>query len=135
MALSRWFVLVVCCSAVYVACGKRLAELVRAIETGRRPRAVLRAYTASGLRSLLAASGACALLSYCMWAFAGTDVDSIPWRMLTVIPFTTCLWRYGTLALAGSGEAPEEALLSDRTLGLAGVSWLVLFVLSVDATV
>jgi hypothetical protein len=34
---------------------------------------------------------------------------------------------------AGDGEAPEELLLSDGRLPLAGVAWLVLFALSVHA--
>ena len=90
-------------------------------------------YTPGGLRLLLAGSGGIALFSYCVWAFQLPDVDGIPWRLLTVIPFTFCLLRYGALIGVGAGEAPEEVLLSDRWLVVGGMIWLVLFALGVHA--
>lgn len=133
VGLSRWFVLVVTCAAVFVAAGKRLAELLGAATDGRRPRRVLRRYSARGLQSLLFAGGAGALFAYCVWAFQDHIADGVPWRLFTVIPFAVCLMRYGRLARAGVGEAPEEVLVSDRTIIVAGLLWLALFVMSVDA--
>jgi decaprenyl-phosphate phosphoribosyltransferase len=140
VALSRWFVMVVTCVALFVAAGKRYAELTR---TGRTTdadrgaqaggRHVLTRYSLSSLRVLLIASGAGALFAYCAWAFGLLDVDYVTWRLLTVIPFTACLLRYGAIVRAGGGEAPEETLLSDRRLAIGGVAWLLLFVLSVHA--
>ena len=92
----------------------------------------MRHYTEGGLRLLLAGSGGIALFAYAVWAFG--DVDGIPWRLLTVIPFSACLIRYGVLIRRGGGEAPEETLLSDRVLLAGGAIWLVLFALSVHAT-
>jgi len=139
VTLSRWFVLVVTCAALFVAAGKRQAELTRASRMGdgddRAPaRRVLRRYTPGGLRLLLAGSGAGALFAYCVWAFELLDVDGVPWRLLTVIPFAACLLRYGALVRAGGGEAPEEMVLSDRGLALGGIAWLLLFALSVHAS-
>jgi len=94
---------------------------------------VLEHYSARGLQVVLAGSGAGALFAYCVWAFALPDVDGIPWRPLTVIPFAACLLRYGQLVRTGSGEAPEEVLMSDRAVALGGLLWLVLFALSVNA--
>lgn len=140
VALSRWFVLVVTCVALFVAAGKRYAELMRRTRASRVDtsaqaggRHVLRRYSPSSLRILLIGSGAGALFAYCVWAFGLLDVDGVPWRLLTVIPFTACLLRYGTLVRAGSGEAPEETLLSDRRLAIGGIVWLLLFALSVHA--
>jgi decaprenyl-phosphate phosphoribosyltransferase len=133
VGLSRWFVLVVTFAAVFVATGKRLAELLRAAATGARTRRVLRRYSAGGLRRLLAVSQAGALFAYCVWAFELPDVDGIPWRLLTVIPFTVCLLRYGKIVRAGAGEAPEEILVSDRGMTIGAIVWLVLFGLSVNA--
>ena len=82
---------------------------------------------------LLAASGAGALFAYCVWAFQLPVVDGVPWRPITIVPFSVCLLRYGALVRAGGGEAPEELLLADRWLALAGVAWLVLFALGVHA--
>jgi decaprenyl-phosphate phosphoribosyltransferase len=137
VTLSRWFVLVVTFAALFVAAGKRWAELLRTSReaTGPRPggRRVLRRYSPGGLRLLLAGSGGCALFAYTVWAFELPDVDGVPWRLLTVIPFTACLIRYGVLVGNGAGEAPEEILLSDRLLALSGGAWLLLFALSVHA--
>ncbi|MGZ4166158.1 MAG: decaprenyl-phosphate phosphoribosyltransferase [Solirubrobacteraceae bacterium] len=133
VGLSRWFVLVVTCVAVFVAAGKRLAELIRAPERRAGGRQVLRFYTHDLLSRVLALAGAGALFAYCVWAFELPDIDGIPWRPLTVIPFAVCLLRYGSLVRAGAGEAPEEILTADRTLAIAAVSWLLLFVMSVNA--
>jgi decaprenyl-phosphate phosphoribosyltransferase len=140
VALSRWFVMVVVCVALFVAAGKRHAELMRTAratdpDSGARAggRRVLRRYSLSSLRVLLIGSGAGALFAYSVWAFGLLGVDTVTWRLLTVIPFAACLLRYGALVRAGSGEAPEETLLSDRRLAIGGTAWLLLFALSVHA--
>lgn len=133
VGLSRWFVLVVTCAAIFVAAGKRLAELARSRLSNRPARRVLRRYTREGLRRVLALAGSGALFAYCVWAFELPDVDGIPWRPLTVIPFAVCLLRYGTVVQAGMGEAPEEILTADRIIALAGATWLLLFIMSVNA--
>jgi decaprenyl-phosphate phosphoribosyltransferase len=131
--LSQWFVLVVTCAAVLVAAGKRHAELRRTDANGAGRRPVLERYTVTRLRLIVAGSAAGALFSYCMWAFELPDVDGIPWRMLTIVPFAACLLRYGAEVRRGGGEAPEELALTDRWLLLAGGAWLVLFTISVHA--
>ncbi len=133
VGLSHWFVLVVTCAAGFVAAGKRLAEISRAPARADQTRRVLRRYTREGLRRLLALAGAGALFAYCVWAFSLPDVDGIPWRPLTIIPFAVCLLRYGQVVQAGVGEAPEEILTADRTIAVAGVTWLLLFIMSVNA--
>jgi decaprenyl-phosphate phosphoribosyltransferase len=131
VTLSRWFVLVVAAVALFIAGGKRQAELLRT--AGKGGRRVMAHYTPGRLRLLLSASGGVALFAYCVWAFQLPTVHGIPWRLLTVIPFTVCLLRYGARVRAGAGEAPEEMLLSDRVLLLGGAAWLVLFALGVHA--
>src|SRR5205823_3183728 len=98
--------------------------------TGRR---VLRLYTEARLRLIVVGSAACALFAYGVWAFELPSVDGIPWRPLTIIPFALCVARYGALLWAGDGEAPEDLVLRDRILQLAGALWLVLFALGVHA--
>ena len=71
---------------------------------GGHARRVLRTYTQEGLRWVLALAGMGALFAYCVWAFEVPDIDGVPWRPLTVIPFAVCLVRYGTLVQAGVGE-------------------------------
>jgi decaprenyl-phosphate phosphoribosyltransferase len=135
VTLSRWFVLVVTCAAVFVAVGKRQSELQRTDADGGRRRRVLAFYTEARLRLLLAGSAAGALFAYCVWAFQLPNVDGVPWRPLTVAPFALFLVRYAALVRAGEGEAPEDLLLGDRWLALAGATWLVVFALGVHAAV
>jgi decaprenyl-phosphate phosphoribosyltransferase len=138
VALSRWFLLVISFAAVFVAAGKRYAELRRTnsrVQAGESVirRKVLEGYSELRLRLIMAASIAGAVFAYSVWAFQLPVVDGVPWRLLTIAPFAICLLRYGRLVLAGAGEAPEDVLFRDRLLQLAGLVWLVLFALGVHA--
>ncbi len=133
VTLSRWFVLVISCAALFVAIGKRHSELMRSTRRGTPARRVLVLYNDTRLRLLLIASAAAALFAYSMWAFQLPIVDGVPWRPLSILPFAVCLARYGVLLQAGDGEAPEELLLKDRRLQLAGLVWLIVFALGVHA--
>jgi decaprenyl-phosphate phosphoribosyltransferase len=133
VTLSHWFLLVVTSSAVFVAGAKRYAELLRTDERRDPRRRVLESYSPRALELIIAGATAVALLAYCVWAFSLPTVDGIPWRPLTILPFAACLLRYGELVRGGAGEAPEDVLLTDRPLQLAGVVWLALFALGVHA--
>jgi decaprenyl-phosphate phosphoribosyltransferase len=133
VTLSRWFLLVITCSALLVAAGKRYAEVGRATVAGAARRRVLQHYTPWRLRAILFASATMALIAYCVWAFQLPLIDDVPWRPLTIIPFAGALLRYGALLGAGAGEAPEDLLLRDRWLALTALAWLVLFGLGVHA--
>jgi decaprenyl-phosphate phosphoribosyltransferase len=133
VTLSRWFVLVVSCGAVFVAAGKRQSELLHSERRGVRGRRVLELYSEASLRLIVVGSAACALFAYCVWAFALPTIDGVPWRPMTIVPFALCLVRYGSLLRAGDGEAPEDLVLGDRILQLAGGAWLLLFALEVHA--
>lgn len=133
VALSRWFVLVVSAAAVFVAAAKRHSELRRtrgALGAGRR---VLEAYPPALLTLVIYGSVAVAIFAYSVWAFELPTVGGIPWRPLTIVPFAACMLRYLAKVRAGAAEAPEDLLLGDRLLGLAALSWLVLFALGVNA--
>ena len=131
--LSLWFILVISCSAVFVAAGKRLAELQRARASLAPRRRVLELYTPRMLRSILAGSGAAALFAYCVWAFSLPMIGGVVWRLLTIPPFVICLLRYQHLVVGGDGEAPEELLVTDRIVQLGALAWLALFTLYVHA--
>ena len=133
VTLSRWFLLVVTSSAVFVAAAKRYAELRRTEGRHERRRRVLDSYSPRALELIIAGTTAVAMLAYCMWAFSLPTVRGFPWRPLTIVPFAVCLLRYGELVHRGAGEAPEDVLLSDRPLQLAGIAWLALFALEVHA--
>jgi decaprenyl-phosphate phosphoribosyltransferase len=126
VALSRWFLLVVSGGALFVAAAKRYGEL-RRVDARRQ---VLDAYTPGLLQAILIGSAAVTMLAYLVWAL---QPSSAAWRALTAIPFVACMLRYGALVRAGEGESPEDVLLGDRPLQLAGLVWLVLFALEVHA--
>ena len=144
VTLSRAFVLVVTAGAVFAAAGKRHAELRRTnalalaaprgvslVQGGRRR--VLEGYTVRRLLFILTASTALMLAAYAYWAFELPSVHGVPWRPLSIIPLAAVLIRYWMLIGSGKGEAPEDLLLRDRPLALAGVVWLALFALGVHA--
>jgi decaprenyl-phosphate phosphoribosyltransferase len=133
VGLSRWFVLVVTFGAVFVAFGKRHAELARIGGKDVKTRRALSGYSVPGLQAILVASAAISFGAYCVWALEHPAVHGIPWRPITIAPFAACLLRYGQLLRRGGGEAPEELLLKDRWLQLLGVAWIVVFALSVHA--
>jgi decaprenyl-phosphate phosphoribosyltransferase len=131
--LSHWFVAVVTLAAVLVATGKRRAELLRAQRGNAPRRRVLAHYSETALGTVLALSAAGAFVAYCMWTLEVPVSSGIPWRPLTIVPFTVAILRYVMLARAGDGEAPEEMLFGDRVLQIASIVWLALFALEVNA--
>jgi decaprenyl-phosphate phosphoribosyltransferase len=124
--ISRWFILVVSFSALFVAAGKRYADFLD--PQARGSRLVLEQYTAEFLRLVICVACAGALGAYSLWAFAsGVSI----WRELTIVPFILALLRYGLLVTAGSGGAPETVIFGDRFMQTTGVVWVIMFGLGV----
>jgi decaprenyl-phosphate phosphoribosyltransferase len=121
--LSRWFVIVTACCAVYLVAAKRYAELHEpAVEPVRM---TLRHYSLGGLRLTLLATAGVAVAAYTGWAF--TRPSHVVWYALSIAPFLLWLGRYAILVGAGAGEAPEELILRDRTLLALSWAWGLLF--------
>jgi decaprenyl-phosphate phosphoribosyltransferase len=128
--LSRWFVIVTACCAVFLVTAKRYAEL-RAHAGFAPARATLRRYSLGRLRLTLTVSAAAAVSAYALWAF--TRPENIVLCALTIAPFVLWLARYAKLVGMGGGQAPEELILRDRALLALGVVWGLLFLASVYA--
>jgi decaprenyl-phosphate phosphoribosyltransferase len=133
VALSRSFLLVITFGSIYVAAGKRHAELAQPPGPGDARRRVLLAYTARRLRLVMVGSALAAFVAYCVWALGPNPSPGFGWRELTVLPFAACLIRYGIQLRRGAGEAPEVVLAEDRLLQLLALCWTVVFALSVHA--
>jgi decaprenyl-phosphate phosphoribosyltransferase len=128
--LSRWFLLVTSCCAVFLVAGKRYAEL----GSGSIPsltRTTLRRYSAGCLRLLIVTAAALASVAYAAWAI--TRPHHGLWYGLSMVPFVLWLVRYAVLLGSGAGEAPEELILRDRALLALSIVWALLFVGSVYA--
>ncbi len=122
--LSRWFVIVTACCAVFLVAAKRYAELRE--HAGRAAtRATLRRYSARSLRLTLAATATIAGIAYTSWAF--TRPSHLVLYVASIAPFLLWLARYARLIGAGAGQAPEDLILRDRTLLALSVSWTLLF--------
>ena len=122
--LSRWFVIVTACCAIYLVAGKRYAELREHAWSGPA-RATLRRYSPGSLRLALLASATVAGIAYTGWAF--TRPSHLVWYGLSIAPLLLWLSRYAVLIGAGAGQAPEELILRDRTLLALSVAWCFLF--------
>ncbi|MDQ6836398.1 MAG: decaprenyl-phosphate phosphoribosyltransferase [Actinomycetota bacterium] len=127
--ISRWFFVVVSFAALFVAAGKRYADLLDTASRGSRR--VLADYNADFLRMVLGTSCAVALGAYCLWAFEPGHAGTVAWREITIVPFALALLRYGLLVTGGRGGAPEEIMLSDRFIALCGLAWLLTFALGI----
>lgn len=122
--LSRWFVIVTGCFAIFLVAAKRYAELRE--HDGRSPvRASLRRYSQRGLRLTMAAAGAAGGAAYIGWAF--TRPNHLVWYCLSIVPLLLWLGRYSALISSGAGQAPEELILRDRALLALSVAWGALF--------
>ena len=124
VAISRWFVLVVSFAALFVAAGKRYADVLD--PDARRSRRALDQYTAEFLRLVICVACAGALGAYSLWAFAA-GVTLM--RELTIVPFTLALLRYGLLVTNGSCGAPEKVIFGDRFMQTTVLTWSLMLIL------
>jgi decaprenyl-phosphate phosphoribosyltransferase len=122
--LSKSFLLVTSACALLMVAGKRYAE---ARERGDRlgTRRTLRRYSRRALRLTALAAAALGAVAYASWAFTRSAPG--PWIELSVVPFALWVGRYTAALGTGAGEAPEELILGDRVLLLAGAVWTILF--------
>lgn len=133
--ISDWFFIVTSFGSLFMAVGKRHAEVVTMGDDAGSHRKVLDGYTPGFLAHLRAVSSGVVLVAYCLWAFERADLTdvSVPWYQMSIVPFTTAVLRYAQLLDTGEGGAPEDLVLGDRMLLLAGVAWAVVFGLGVLA--
>jgi decaprenyl-phosphate phosphoribosyltransferase len=127
VTISPWFFVIVSAAALLVAAGKRYADFLD--PAARASRAALAEYNADFLRMVITAALAVAVAAYCLWAFQAAAPGAVGWREVTIVPFTLALLRYLLLVSGGRGGAPEEVLLGDRFMQLAGLAWVVTFAL------
>lgn len=128
--VSGWFLIVICASALLVVSGKRSSELVRLTgqPDGSHARSALGAYSPSYLASVTVMSAAAAILGYAAWVLLVGAYRNEPVLITgSVLPLAWAYLRYTRIIARGDAEAPEEALLRDRTMIVCGISWAVMF--------
>lgn len=124
--LSKWFLLVMTFGSLFMAAGKRYAELQLAERTGAKIRKSLQYYTTTYLRFVWTLSATAVVLCYGMWALdTGGGHDDNVWYALSMVPFTIAILRYAVDVDGGQAGEPEEIAFGDRVLQLLAIAWLV----------
>jgi decaprenyl-phosphate phosphoribosyltransferase len=122
--LSQWFLLVMAFGSLFMAAGKRYAELQLAERTGAKIRKSLESYTSSYLRFVWTMSATAMVLCYGLWAFERDDTGGTSWFVVSMIPITIAILRYAVDVDGGMAGEPEEIALKDRVLQLLLVVWI-----------
>ena len=115
--LSQWFLLVFAFGSLFMAAGKRYAELQLAERTGAKIRKSLESYTSSYLRFVWTLSATAVVICYSLFAFERDDAGG-SWWAVTIVPFTIAILRYAVDIDGGLAGEPEEIALRDRVLQL-----------------
>ncbi|MET0896271.1 MAG: decaprenyl-phosphate phosphoribosyltransferase [Mycobacterium sp.] len=115
--LSQWFLLVMTFGSLFMAAGKRYAELQLAERTGAKIRKSLESYTSSYLRFVWTLSATAVVICYSLFAFERDDAGG-SWWAVTIVPFTIAILRYAVDIDGGLAGEPEEIALRDRVLQL-----------------
>ncbi len=146
--LSVWFLLCLISLSLFLAVGKRRAELtILASRKALHPRKTLAFYKPALLDSYLAMFGNAAWLSYALFTFFTPSPpvaqrfpfwDRLPltlagvnkWLMLTIPMVIFAIMRYMQIIYTGSkAEAPEKVLLSDKSLLTVITVWGIMVIL------
>jgi decaprenyl-phosphate phosphoribosyltransferase len=130
--LSQWFLLLMAFGSLFMAAGKRYAELQLAERTGAKIRKSLESYTSSYLRFVWTLSATALVLCYALWAFQrdnlmahGTTLGTnASWYAVTIIPITIGILRYAVDVDGGLAGEPEDIVLKDRVLQLLMLAWI-----------
>ncbi|GAA4867973.1 decaprenyl-phosphate phosphoribosyltransferase [Actinomycetospora straminea] len=137
--LSPWFLLTMAFGSLFMASGKRYAEMRLSERTGAKIRKSLERYSASYLRFVWSLSATVVIMAYGLWAF-GIGVTAMPgrlpsapstWAIVSIVPFVVAVLRYAVDVDGGNGGEPEEIVLGDRVLQVLGLVWVVLIGLAV----
>ena len=121
--LSQWFLLVMAFGSLFMAAGKRYAELQLAERTGAKIRKSLESYTSSYLRFVWTLSATAVVLCYGLWAFE-RDGSAGSWFAVSMVPFTVAILRYAVDIDGGLAGEPEDIALRDRVLQFLAVAWI-----------
>ncbi|WP_010120671.1 decaprenyl-phosphate phosphoribosyltransferase [Corynebacterium nuruki] len=133
--LSQWFLLVAAFGSLFMAAGKRYAELKLSMRSGAKIRKSLESYTPTYLRFVWTMAATAVVLSYALWGFemGEKNPDASVWYEVSMVPFTVAILRYAADVDRGEGGAPDEIALKDRVLQLLALAWVIVIAVAVYA--
>jgi decaprenyl-phosphate phosphoribosyltransferase len=124
---SGWFLLVCSLGAFGVAIAKRYTELTSLGDEAVRHRPVMRYYRPAELRIAQIVVGAAMIAAYLAWA-AGEHSGVRLWHLVSALPLTLALIRFGYLTGRRTAAPVEDLLTRDRLMLACELIWLTLFV-------
>ncbi len=151
--LSVWFLLCVISVSLFLASGKRRAELNLVEDESLLTRKSLGSYKSELLNSYVTMFGNASWMSWALFTFFESPKAALPfWLVLAELSRTTTvnkllmltipvtifgIMRYEALIFEGKSETPEKLLLKDQALIIAAGLWtfLVYWVLYSGVTV
>lgn len=141
--LSVWFLLCVVSVALFLASGKRRAELGALGKSGTTRKTLVR-YSAELLNSYVTMFGNAAWMSWSLFTFFESPKASMPlWLFLAELSRTTTInkllmatipvtifgiMRYQSLIFENRAETPEKLLLTDKALITSVVVWVAMVI-------
>jgi decaprenyl-phosphate phosphoribosyltransferase len=133
IALSQWFLLIAAFGSLFMAAGKRYAEVHLVGEGEAATRRSLGQYSASYLRFVWSAAAGVLIMSYALWSFqlGEQGTGDLPWAAISMVPFVLAVLRYAVDVDAGRAGEPEEIVIRDRVLQFIGLTWLATVALAV----
>lgn len=129
--LSSWFLITTGFGSLYMAAGKRYGEARMGERTGATVRRVVQRYTATFLRFVWTLAATVVVLAYALWSFDVAHRTGSFLSVVSVVPFTLAILRFGIDVDAGTAEEPDVIVLHDRVLLWLGVAWVAVLALSV----
>lgn len=133
VVISEWFLLVSLFGSLFIAASKRFAEKRELGDDAALLRPTLGEYSVEYLALVRSVAVSAVLICYCLWAVERGDqsASATPWVQLSIAPFVIAVLRYALLVDQGKGAAPEEVLLSDRTMQAMGVGLVACLLLGI----
>ena len=132
--LSQWFLLAASFGSLFMAAGKRYAEILQVADGEPALRATLASYSPSYLRFVWTVSAGLLIMTYGLWAFElGEAAGGSWWYVGSMAPFVLAVLRYALDVDRGTAGEPEELALRDRTLEIFAGCWLVMVAVAVYA--
>lgn len=126
IVLSQWFLLIMAFGSLFMAAGKRYAELQLAERTGAKIRKSLKGYTSTYLRFVWTLSATAVVICYGLWAFDPDRADPNTWYAISMVPFVVAILRYAVDIDGGVAGAPEDIARRDRVLQVLALAWIVI---------
>jgi 4-hydroxybenzoate polyprenyltransferase len=120
--ISPWFYLCITFGALFLALGKRRAELLLLSDDAYTHRRNLREYTLPLLDQLIMIVVTCTLISYSLYTFQGENASHD--LMLTIPLVVFGLFRYlYLLYVKSAGDRPDELLWRDQQIFVTIALW------------